>query len=42
MTPSLFTPRIEPPVTEMSVNPFMDEVHEYDHKFWDKLIEDFV
>lgn len=37
MTVSLFSlVRIIP------ANPFMDEVKEFDHAFWDKLIEDYA
>ncbi len=26
----------------LSTNPFMEEVHEFDHEFWDKAIEDYA
>jgi len=26
----------------LPINPFMDEVHEFDHEFWDKAIEDYA
>ena len=27
---------------KLAINPFEDPVTEYDHAFWDRIIEDFV